>query len=192
MAEASCTGQSKPEGIANLRKPALLHLPQDSAQAQLANKEQWNASRESKLADFFTIGYSGRAPDVFIDTLVVAEVATLVDVRKNPVSMYKPLFSKRNLAAALAKRGIRYLHRPDLGVPREIRALSTDTGSRQVIWDWYDQEVVPSFARRNLHHFFNFSDHPIAMMCTELDPTSCHRHRLSVALEALGLRSYDL
>lgn len=175
-----------------MRKPALLRLPQDATQAQIANKEQWNVSRESKFADFFTIGYSGRAPDVFIATLVAAEVSTLVDVRKNPVSMYKPLFSKRNLAAALAGRGIAYLHRPDLGVPREVRALSTDTGSRQVIWDWYDQEVVPSFVSRNLHQFFNFSDHPIAMMCTELDPRSCHRHRLSVALEALGLRSYDL
>ena len=192
MPGASCTGQFKPEGIANLRKPALLHLPQDSAQAQLANKRLWNISRESQFADFFTIGYSGRVSDVFFDALVAAEVSTLVDVRKNPVSMHKPLFSKRNLAAALAERGIRYLHRPDLGVPREVRALATDTGSRQVIWDWYDQEVVPSFARRNLHQFFNFSDHPIAMMCTELDPTSCHRHRLSVALEALGLRSHDL
>ena len=175
-----------------MRKPALLHLPQDSAQAQRVNKEQWNASRESKFADFYTTGYSGRAPDVFLDTLVAAKVSTLVDVRRNPVSMYKPLFSKRNLAAALCERGIEYLHRPDLGVPREVRALATETRTMQVIWDWYDQEVVPTFACRNLHRFFNFSDHPIAMMCTELDPTSCHRHRLSVALEGLGLRSYDL
>ena len=192
MPEASCSGQFKTEGIAELRKPALLHLPQDSAQAQLVNKEQWNASRESKFADFYTIGYSGRASDVFLDTLVAAKVSTLVDVRKNPVSMYKPLFSKRNLAAALCERGIEYLHRPDLGVPRDVRALATETGTLQVIWDWYDQEVVPTFACRNLHQFFNFSDHPVAMMCTELDPTSCHRHRLSVALEGLGLRSYDL
>ena len=192
MPEASCIGQFKPEGIAKLRKSALLHLPQDSAQTQLASKEQWNVSRESKFADFFTIGYSGRTPHIFLDALVAAEVSTLVDVRKTPVSMYKPMFSKRNLTAALAERGIAYLHRPDLGVPREVRALSMDTGNRQVIWDWYDQEVVPSFVRRNLHQFFNFSDHPIAIMCTELDPTSCHRHRLSVALEALGLRSYDL
>ena len=192
MPGASCTGQFRLEGIANLRKPALLHLPQDSAQVQLANKEQWNVSRESQCADFFTIGYSGRVPDVFFDALVAAGVSTLVDVRKNPVSMYRPMFSKRNLAAALAEREIAYLHRPDLGVPREVRALATDTGNRQVIWDWYDHDIVPRFARRNLHQFFNFSDHPIAMMCTELDPTSCHRHRLSVALEALGLRSHDL
>ena len=192
MPEGSCSGELETAEIAALRNSALLHLPQDSARTQQANKEQWNAARESKIADFYTIGYSGRAPEVFLDTLVEAGVTTLVDVRKNPVSMYKPLFSKRNLAAALCEREIEYLHRPDLGVPREVRALAATTGTLQMIWDWYDRIVVPTFARRNLHQFFNFSDHPIAMMCTELDPTSCHRHRLSVALEGLGLRSYDL
>lgn len=174
------------------RKPAMLQLPQESVQIQLSNKEQWNASREQRAADFFTIGYSGRTPDVFFEALAAAGVLTLVDVRQNPVSMYKPLFSKRNLAAALAERGIQYVHRPDLGVPRDVRALAMDTGNRQGIWDWYDQEVVPTFAPRNLHYFLNSDDHPIAIMCTELDPTSCHRHRLSVALEARGLRSYDI
>jgi hypothetical protein len=29
-------------------------------------------------------------------------------------------------------------------------------------------------------------------MCTELDPQECHRHRLCLALEHMGLRGFDL
>ena len=44
----------------------------------------------------------------------------------------------------------------------------------------------------NLHHFLNSVDHPAALMCVETDPTECHRHRLCIALEGLGLRGFDL
>ena len=39
---------------------------------------------------------------------------------------------------------------------------------------------------------FGVADHPVAFMCVELDPTACHRHRLSLALEEQGLRGFDL
>ena len=175
-----------------MARSGYLQLPTASMAVQLSNKDDWNSDRDRVSSDFFTIGYSGRSPEAFFAELSDAHVVTLVDVRVNPVSMYKPQFSKRNLAAALNENGIDYVHRPDLGVPREVRALSMETGSRQVIWDWYDDEVVPSFASRSLHEFFNFADHPVALMCTEADPTSCHRHRLSVAFERLGLSSFDL
>ena len=172
--------------------PGVLRLPTTSQRSQLFNKQAWNGTRSLGTADFYTIGYSGRDTPAFITALVQAEIATVVDVRCNAVSMYKPDFTKRNLERLLAEYDIEYLHRSELGVPREIRARAMETGTRDVIWQWYDTLVIPKFTARRLDFFLNFADHPVALMCTEMDPTACHRHRLAIALERLRLRSYDL
>ena len=164
-------------------------MPSERVQRQ--NKVAWNDARAVTQADFFTIGYSGRDISDFIAALLRARVATLVDVRFRAASRYRPEFSKKNLQARLAEDGIAYLHRPSLGVPREIRAQAVDR-SLDVIWEWYDEHVVPSVTGENRHDFFPGAEHPLAFMCTELDPTQCHRHRLALALESDGLRGYDL
>lgn len=168
-----------------------LQLPTDSPRVQLQNKVGWNGERSRDDADFYTVGYSGRHTDDVLHALTVAGVSALVDVRHTPISMYKPDFSKRNLIRHLEAHGIEYVHFPDLGIPRDVRALVVGKPNRDDLWEWYDANVAESFAA-NLHRFFNATDHPVAMMCTELDPTACHRHRLCLALERKGLRGFDL
>ena len=158
---------------------------------QQENKATWNDARSLDDADFYTIGYTGRNRDDLLERLRDAQVATLVDVRANPVSMYRPEFSKGKLQQFLAAHGIEYVHAGHLGVPRDIRALAIDHG-RGAIWDWYDVNVAEPIVGNNLHWFFNALEHPIALMCTELDPTACHRHRLSLALERWQLKGFDL
>ena len=162
-----------------------------SERVQRENKVAWNDARDATGANFFTIGYSGRDIPDFVAALLRAGVATLVDARFRAASRYRPEFSKRNLQARLAEDGIAYLHRPALGVPREIRAQAAD-GSLNAIWEWYDESVAPSVTGENRHDLFRGAEHPLAFMCTEFDPTQCHRHRLALALERDGLRSYDL
>lgn len=174
-----------------MRKATGLSLPTDSVGVQQTNKQTWNETRDRADADFYTIGYSGHTLTSFLQALVAAGVMTLIDVRQNPVSMYKPDFSKRNLEAASHAAGLNYIHLPSLGVPRDVRGFAIEAGNRAPIWEWYDEHVAGQF-RRNLHFFFNVADHPVAFMCVELDPTACHRHRLTVALEKHGLRGFDL
>lgn len=169
-----------------------LTLPTVPPKRQGENKEQWNEDRALTGADFYTIGYTGRRFDDFLAALRAAGVRTLLDIRQNAVSMYRPELSKRNLAASLGREGIEYLHSPELGVPRDIRAKAIAAGTRDVIWHWYDEYVARPYAGQNLHRFLNSLEHPVALMCAELDPTECHRHRLCVALEDQGLRSFDL
>lgn len=166
-------------------------MPTDPAHIQVEKKNLWNATREKKSADFFTVGYSGRRIDDFLKAVIDAGVRCVIDVRHMPVSMYKPDFSKSNLTRHLLKVGVEYLHLPDLGVPRDIRSKSIGHSDRNAIWEWYDQYVVQRFCGHNLHRFFNVAEHPIAFMCTEIDPTSCHRHRLALALEKSGLKGFD-
>ena len=169
-----------------------LKLPTVPVKQQLENKLLWNEERSPETADFFTIGYTGRKTEEILGALLSRGVKTLVDIRQNPVSMYRPELSKSNLARMLEQSGIAYVHLRELGVPRDIRAKAIETGNRDVIWEWYDQNVVASFLGRNLHVFLNGFEHPVAMMCTEIDPHECHRHRLCLALENMGMKGFDL
>ena len=169
-----------------------LNLPSSSSKRQAENKSLWNHVRDQEKADFFTIGYTGRKIEEILKTLLGAGVRSLLDIRENPVSMYRPELSKGNLKILIEKRGIHYFHLPELGVPRDIRAKAISQGSREIIWEWYDQYVVSPYLGSNLHHFFNSVEHPVALMCVEIDPQECHRHRLCMALERRGLRGYDL
>lgn len=169
-----------------------LVLPTDPASVQLQNKALWNEARSQERADFYTISYAGRTIANVIEVLRSASVATLVDVRHTPVSMYKPDFSKANLRRHVEAAGFRYLHFPHLGIPREIRRQAIGKENRNDLWEWYDRCVVNQFIGTNLHYFLNSADHPVALMCVEIDPTSCHRHRLGLALERLGLKGFDL
>lgn len=168
-----------------------LNLPSAPAKQQVENKYIWNEHRSAENADFFTIGYTGRKINDIITVLLAYRVSTLVDIRYNPISMYRPELSKNNFARLLAEQGIGYAHCPELGVPRDIRAKAIETGTRDVIWEWYDKNVG-EFLRGNLHFFLNGFEHPVALMCTEIDPHECHRHRLSWALEELGMRGCEI
>jgi uncharacterized protein (DUF488 family) len=169
-----------------------LALPSGTRQEQINGRAAWNSARDSGAADFFTLGYTGRTLDELLATMLGAGVKTLLDIRQNAVSMYRPELSKSNLRASAEAVGIAYVHAPDLGVPRDIRAKAIASGTRQTIWHWYDEHVVGPKFGRNLHWFLNGFELPAAMMCAEIDPHECHRHRLSAALERKGLRGFDL
>ncbi|MFH0914497.1 MAG: DUF488 domain-containing protein [Chloroflexota bacterium] len=169
-----------------------LKLPEKTLAEQKQSKQFWNLEHcTSEKADFYTIGYSGRNIANFIDTLKKARVATLVDIRFAPVSRFRPEFSKNNLRTILEDNGIAYVHRPDWGVPRDIRANSAGQRARDDIWIWYDSHVLPNVLG-NLDEFFNSMESPIVLMCVEYDPTECHRHRLFLGLERIGLRGCEL
>jgi uncharacterized protein (DUF488 family) len=171
-----------------------LSLPSLPVKQQLENKELWNGTRSLEEANFFTLGYTGRPTTEIVSALLANGVRTLVDIRQNAISMYRPELSKSNLTKLLTAHGVNYVHFPQLGVPRDIRAKAIESRTRDVIWDWYDEHVIGEFfgTGRNLHFFLNCVEHPVALMCTEIDPQECHRHRLSLALERMGMSGFDL
>lgn len=168
-----------------------LKLPSKSKRLREESKALWNKARSIEGADFFTFGYEGRSTEELFHNLLIAGVRCVLDIRYSPVSMYRPELSKSNFQRKLADVGIDYVHLREWGVPRDVRARAIDTGTRDTIWDWYDQSVVEPNFRRNLHRFLNMGN-PVAMMCMECDPTECHRHRIFIALEQQGLNGFDL
>jgi len=171
---------------------SALKLPEKTKAEQKQGKISWNSEHCTSEPDFYTIGYSGKEIHEFINIVKEAGIVTLIDIRFLPVSRFKPEFSKNNLKRSLETNGIIYIHRPEWGVPRDVRAFSIGKKTRDDIWNWYDTYVLPNVIKKNLDEFFNSMEHPIALMCVEHDPTECHRHRLFLGLERVGLTGCDL
>lgn len=172
--------------VEQLLRPRI-ELPTEPIEVQIFNKTMWNLERVGDF-DFYTIGYEKKTIEQFLKLIEAKKIGTLVDVRKNPVSQYKPEFNKESLEETLSKNGIRYVHYPELGVPSEIRRELGETGDYDWFFKQYDENVVPKLDEVD----FQTLNYPIAIMCVELDPTKCHRHRIALALEETGLRGYDL
>ena len=146
-------------------------------------------SRSSSASDvwtFFTIGYSGRTIDAFVEALLEADVVTVVDIRHMPVSRYRPEFSKRNLHERLAAEGITYVHERRLGIPSQVRREHGYPDHGEALWDWYDENVLSQDVA-DPSRFGELSEGPVAVMCVESDAMECHRHRLTDAWQARGL-----
>jgi uncharacterized protein (DUF488 family) len=169
----------------------LLKLPKKTARERAESKVLFNEARSLMGADFFTVGYEGRSLADLVELFRTARVQSVLDIRYTPLSMYRPELSKANFQRSMEVEGFDYLHVPELGVPRDVRAKAIAAGTREPIWDWYNQAVVNKYFKGNLHWFLNLG-YPVAMMCVEADPKECHRHCLFNALEMQGLRGFDL
>lgn len=189
--EIAKTGVYTKEGfqtrLIQITRPRI-ELPEESIDMQIFNKTMWNLERVGTF-DFYTIGYEKKTIEQFIELLKKAKIKTLVDARRNPVSQYKLDFDKEKLAGTLRKNEIEYVHHPELGVPSEIRRKLSETGDYNWFFKQYDETIIPKL---NNKIDLDSLKRPIAIMCVELDPTKCHRHRIALALEERGLRSYDL
>ena len=170
-----------------------VELPQDPVRVQQVNKVMWNLKHgvSARTADFYTTGYSWKNIDEFIEMIKAVDVSTVVDIRDAPVSQYKPDFSKDKLRNHLQEHGIAYIHRADFGVQREVRQQAAEAGNRQLIWEWYQSNVIERIGADELLTIAN-SNGTVAFMCAEIAPSDCHRHLVYLELERAGLKGYDL
>ena len=84
------------------------------------------------MTDLMTIGYEGLDLPEFFELLKRCKVSMIVDVRELPISR-KRGFAKAALSEELMTHGIKYLHMPALGCPRDVRHEYRDDGD----WDRY-------------------------------------------------------
>lgn len=188
----SKSGNLTPEGI--LQRVEKIsedkaEMPQEPFNTKVFNKVMWNLERIEKK-DFYTLGFGEWEISQFIKLLKRTKTKTLVDVRDTPFSQYKPEFNKNNLSKTMNENDIRYIHIPELGVPSEIRQKLAKTSDYEWFFNWYDKNILSNGILESKD--FDSMDFPIAIMCTEFDPTKCHRHRIALALEKRGLKGFDL
>ena len=145
------------------------------------------------MTPLFTIGYEQVTSAAFLDELERAKVALLVDVRAVAASR-RPGFSKRQLAAGLDERGIRYLHLRGLGTPKEGR-LAARAGKSAEMLRIYEKHLGTPQAREELDELTALvrSGQRVCLLCYEREPHQCHRNRIAAIMhERTGAPVEDL
>ncbi len=132
---------------------------------------------------FYTIGYEGKTPEAYLNTLLEHHVALLCDVRRNAFSQ-KYGFSKEELKTALEKVGIGYRHIPELGIVSEKRRNLSEHQDYRTLFDAYEQETLAQQQDKlDLLAQLTTQHSRIAITCFEANVQHCHRSRVARALQ---------
>jgi uncharacterized protein (DUF488 family) len=130
-----------------------------------------------------SVGYEGRDAQDLVERVAKAGVDVLVDVRLTPLSR-KPGLSKRRLAAALDDVGVRYLHLPQLGNPKDNR--DRFRSGDPVGLTTYRDIVQEGAGRSAVDRVADLLDSGcVALLCFERDHSTCHRSVVAEELAAL-------
>lgn len=129
----------------------------------------------------FTIGYEAKTQVEFLDELVLAGVAQVVDVRAVAASR-RPGFSKTALSGALAEVRISYVHLRDLGTPKAGREAAR-LGKTALMREIYEAQLATPEAGLAFERMrAAIRDKPSALLCFERDAKTCHRTALAERL----------
>jgi len=135
------------------------------------------------VPDLLTIGYEGCKVQDVVAVLSSADVRLLMDVRALPRSR-KPGFSKRQLAAELAERGIIYCHLQALGTPKAGRD-AVRAGRPQVMEAIFRDHMTSDLAQAELGQAKAIArESRTCLLCFERDPACCHRRIVAEMIAA--------
>lgn len=131
-----------------------------------------------------TIGYEQAELADFINTLVIAKIDTLVDVRDRAQSR-KRGFSKTALSEALESAGISYLHLKQLGDPKEGREAAR-AGNWKKFDKIYTTVLATEVAQEAVKEITNLSRNSnVCLLCYERDFKTCHRKYISDKIDLI-------
>ena len=121
-----------------------------------------------------SIGYEGRTSEALLATLIDLAVDTLVDVRLTPLSR-KPGLSKTRLAAGAEGVGVRYVHLPALGNPKDNRDSFRDGRPKEgcIRFSVIMERPAAIAAMDKLEALAR--DGRVSVLCFERDHDRCHR-----------------
>jgi uncharacterized protein (DUF488 family) len=133
----------------------------------------------------YSIGHSNHTIERLLELLDQHGIEVVADVRTAPFSRYSTQFNKDALAASLKRHELGYVF------------LGRELGGRPEGDKYYDSEGHVRYDRLSQSDLFHAgidrlqrgaSDHRVAMLCSEGDPTQCHRHLLIArVLDSVGM-----
>jgi uncharacterized protein (DUF488 family) len=145
-----------------------------------------------------TIGYEGADLSDFIETLKLANIQTVIDIRDRAQSR-RPGFSKSALSKLLSESGISYQHYRELGDPKEGReaARANDLSRFKAI---FSKVLESDAAQAALKKVIDVAESEVVcLLCYERDETHCHRKLVADKIETmtgnkarhLGVRRFE-
>lgn len=124
----------------------------------------------------YSLGHSNHTPERFTRLLRRHGVGAIVDVRSQPYSQYSPQFNHAALVRILEAAGIEYLFAGDTLGGRPSGGHYYDHDGHVL---YYKVAQSENFALGLSRLKFLAGEHDgLAIMCSEEDPTNCHRRLL--------------
>lgn len=158
----------------------------------IIKKEVSSPSQASKLKNImlndtiYTIGYQGRNILDFIDILLKNDIKLLVDIRESAKSEKKADFNKDVLNRELERKNIKYIHKPELGIPYNLQLPYKDGKlGLDCLRQWYNWHIETEFSLPEFITLIKESGRTV-LMCMERyakrireQKYSCHRDLLA-------------
>lgn len=136
------------------------------------------------MTKIFTIGFSGKSPDAFIDVLDAVRVRAVWDIRLWRTSTYVPFYSGENLAVTLCQR---YEYHPEFAPTSEILAGYKDGRITWPDYEWMYRELLVT--RHPTNGMTPVDLDRVCLLCTEKSAHQCHR---SLAAEHIAAQFPDI
>lgn len=173
----------------NLIRFIYTNYPYYASKSEIRERIGTNLVKESSIESLnidaiYSLGYEGITVDEYLNALVQKDIKTVIDVRKNPISM-KYGFSKKTLENALVKLDIKYLHIPELGIESKDRQELSTLESYNTLFDSYEKDVLSQSDVYVQKIVSEFKDQKrIVLTCFEKDHHYCHRSRICNLIES--------
>lgn len=138
------------------------------------------------MTKIFTIGFSGKSPEAFLEVLNATRISCVWDIRQWRTSTYVPYYNGDNLANVL---GNRYEYHPEFAPTADILARYKD---KKITWHEYEKMYRELLQKRNPLQNCDISKlDRICLLCTEKSATQCHR-RLAAEYMAAQLPDIEI
>lgn len=184
----------------NLIKHTYINYPFFSTKSRIAkdvlNREYYlqvlkHKPNQSEIT-LFTIGYEGVSLEKYFQKLLRNNVAMLIDVRKNPISM-KYGFSKSTLKWVCDHLDIEYRHIPEVGINSDKRQTLHGQADYDILFNDYKVSTL-SKTEKYQEEIFELLKQKgrIALTCFEAETSKCHRTHLANAITQIPEYKYDL
>ena len=127
------------------------------------------------MKHIYTVGHSNIPISQFVDLLATSKIAVVVDVRSRPFSKYASQFNRDLINQTLSANNLIYVYMGDLlgGKPEDRKYY--DRGGH-VMYDHIAESA--SFQTGISRLMKGIALYRVALMCSEEDPTNCHRRLL--------------
>ena len=134
------------------------------------------SNRNRMATTLYSIGHGHKTPEEFIKELQSFGIQYLIDVRSNPWSKWAPQFNQDSIANILKEHNIKYIYMGDTigGKPADESCYD-----KEGYFDYEKMAAVPQF-QQGLQRLVkaNEEGYKVAVMCSETDPSQCHRSKL--------------
>lgn len=137
------------------------------------------------MINIYTIGFTQKTARHFFNLLKEAKIDCLVDVRLNNVSQLAGYTKSTDLEYFLKEiLGVSYRHSTKLAPTKEIL---DNFKKKKITWKEYENQYLKLINDRNIEkNFISFlpkKSQNICLLCSESEPTYCHRRLLAEYLQ---------